>query len=64
MTTDASGPFMNEVTRPKDKIIKQYIVTYEQHDRGVKKTTVTRQYYSNDYQDSMSSEFLPLRSVK
>lgn len=61
------GPFDVEYARDKPKAIKQYIVTYEQCDAGIKKVTATRTFYStkgshdnNDYQDTVSTEILPL----
>ena len=60
------GPFDSEYTRDKPKAIKHYIVTYEQCDVGIKKTTATRQYYrqNTDYQDTITTEILPLTPVK
>lgn len=53
-----SSPYETMMNTSSGSIVRQELVTYEKSDAGMKKITVTRQFFKNDYIDSKSEVIL------
>ena len=54
-----TAPFnFNKLETSGDGLVKQELITYERKDGVLKKITVSRKFFNNDYQDTRTEEIL------
>lgn len=52
------SPHTSEMNETSTDIIRQELITYERSPAGLKRTTVVREFYNNDYTDSVHEVIL------